>query len=140
MFYILLTSHVPKVPLCLFYTSLSSHVTKVPLVWHRGKLPFEIPNFAKFCHKNMDILPQKFKNLPNFAIKIDKFWKLSVLIGELFIVPGGPEYYIDKKAHKKSLRCISERKKNKNINLIPKQSTKTCRERHQNVIRRNIQV
>ena len=27
--------------------------------WHRGKLPFEIPNFAKFCHKNLKILPQK---------------------------------------------------------------------------------
>ena len=20
-------------------------------IWHRRKLPFEIPNFAKFCHK-----------------------------------------------------------------------------------------
>ena len=29
------------------------------IIWHRGKLPFKIPNFAKFCHKNMNILPQK---------------------------------------------------------------------------------
>ena len=72
--------------------------------WHRGKLPFEIPNFAKFCHKNL-------KNLPHFAIKIDKFWKLSVLIGELFIVPGGPEYYIDKKGPQKFTQVHIRKKK-----------------------------
>ena len=26
-------------------------------IWHRRKLPFEILNFAKFCHKNWQILP-----------------------------------------------------------------------------------
>ena len=46
------------------------------LYWHRRKLPFEIPDFAKFCHK---------KNRKNF-----------------FFVPGGLEYYIDLKMHTKS--------------------------------------
>ena len=86
-------------------------VSTILVPWHRGKLPFEIPNFAKFCHKNMNILPQKFKNLPHFAIKIDKFWKLSVLIGELFIVPGGPEYYIDKKGTQKVTQVHIRKKK-----------------------------
>ena len=55
------------------------------MYWHRGKLPFEIQNFAKFCHKNMKILPQKKKkNLPHFAVKIAKFCILSLLIEELF--------------------------------------------------------
>ena len=69
------------------------------LHWHRGKLPFEIPNFAtkiaKFCHK-------KLPNLPHFAIKIAKFCKLSLLIASLFFVPEGQEFYIHLKVHTKS--------------------------------------
>ena len=66
----------------------------------------------------MNILPQKYKNLPHFAIKIDQFCKLSVLIGKIFIVPIGPEYYIDQKVTQVHIR---KKKKIKNINLIPKQ-------------------
>ena len=29
----------------------------VTMIWHRRKLPFEILNFPKFCHKNWQILP-----------------------------------------------------------------------------------
>ena len=35
--------------------------------------------------------------IEKIAMKIDKFCKLSVLIGELCIVCGGPEYYIHPK-------------------------------------------
>ena len=59
----------------------------------------------------MNLLPQKCKNLPHFAIKINKFWKLSVLTVELFIVSGGPEYYIDKKGTQKVTQVHIKKKK-----------------------------
>ena len=60
--------------------------------WHRRKLPFEIRNFAKFCHKNWQILPKKkMPNLLHFATKIAKFCKLGFLI-KVYFGPGGPEY------------------------------------------------
>ena len=59
----------------------------------------------------MNILPQKFKNLPHFAIKIDKFWKSSVLIGELFVGLGGPVNFIDKKGTQKVTQVHIRKKK-----------------------------
>ena len=120
--------------LAIFLSFSFYYLCGLPWYWHRGKLPFEIPNFAKFCHK-------QFKNLPHFAIKIDKFWKLSVLIGELFIVPGGPEYYIDKKRHTKSDSGAYQKEKRIKTSIwYQNKSTKTCKERHQNVFTRNIQL
>ena len=94
--------------------------------WDREKLPFEIPDFAKkyenlaikkkkttekfatFCGKNCQIWPIKFTNWRNFS------------------VPGGPEYYIDIKIHRKSYSSVYQKEKNiKNINLIPKRPQKT---------------
>ena len=43
--------------------------TDTPTLWHRRKLPFEILNFAKFCHKNWQILPLKIANFATFCHK-----------------------------------------------------------------------
>ena len=39
-----------------------------------------------------------------FPLKSTNFANISVLIGELFIVPGGPEYYIDQKVTQVHIR------------------------------------
>ena len=43
---------------------------KIPgTIWHRGKLPFKILNFAKFCQKKGKILPQKIDKFAIFCHK-----------------------------------------------------------------------
>ena len=79
-----------------------------PLNWYQDML-------CKRCDHISGIVENCHLKFPNFyehfAIKIDRFWKLSVLIGELFIVPGGPEYYIDKKGTQKVTRVHIRKKK-----------------------------
>ena len=90
-------------------------------IWHRGKLPFEIPNFAKFCHKNCQILPQKIAKFATFCHKNCQILQIKFTYRITFFCSRRPGIlHSSKDAHKKSLRCISEGRMIKNINLISK--------------------
>ena len=89
--------------------------------WHRGKLPFEIPNFAKFCHKNCQILPQKIAKFATFCHKNCQILQIKFTYRITFFCSRRPGIlHSSKDAHKKSLRGISEGRMIKNINLISK--------------------
>ena len=108
----------------------------VNVIWHRGKLPFEILNFAKLCNKNCQILPQKIEKFATFCHencqilpqKIEKFaifghknyqiLQINFINHRTLFRPRRPGIlHWSKDGHKKSFRCISERKVIKNITL-----------------------
>ena len=104
-------------PKCYLFFILGT----LTLSWHRGKLPFEIPNFAKFCHKNCQILPQKIAKFATFCQKNCQILQIKFTYRITFFCSRRPGIlHSSKDAHKKSLRCISEGGMIKNINLISK--------------------
>ena len=56
-FYIFLCGTIMILIMFLRITLHIKEIIEPWLYWHRRKLPFKILNFAKFCHKNWQILP-----------------------------------------------------------------------------------
>ena len=85
----------------------------------------------KFCHKNINILPQEIG-------KFATFFKLSLLIEALFFVSVGPEYNIYLKMHTKGHPGAYHKVKwLKTTILYQNKSTKTSR-KHQNATTQDI--
>ena len=98
----------------------------------------------KFCHKNMKIVPtKKREKFAIFCCKNCQILHIEFTNRRTFF-RRGPEYYIDLKMHTKSHSiaiCISERKKKikkKTSIMYQNESTKICKETHQNVITQDI--